>query len=436
MYKTRVLIISERKEQSIKYKKLILSQNQDVIITNSLSEALCTIQNKQIEFILISDTIKEKLAEFIRKIRVLTFNYRPIIIAISKSNDLDDKLKILEAGADDFISEAISKQEFQMRFYSHLRRYLESFVNPITHLSDKNITLKAIKKSLEDEAIAQIAPPNEKDNISYLLIKIKNLEIYRKTHGEIAYEKVLQTLSAIINSATSQEDYFGHINDDEILIITQTYQAEKMASFLTFAFDNILNKFYSNDEYQNNFTIQSSDEIEETKAGLMRLNIASVEKTPNQKDYRSVLNELNELLKLFKDENSSSYLIDRLKLNGATTNVDDAGVLILEPDFSLSYLLQNVCNLNDIKVKIAKDESEFKKLYSENSFKVVVLDWGKDGKESLQIAKEISKDDTKLIFSSSYLNKKEILKAGANLYIPKPYEIDDMIGWIKKFLQD
>ena len=31
-------------------------------------------------------------------------------------------------------------------------------------------------------------------------------------------------------------------------------------------------------------------------------------------------------------------------------------------------------------------------------------------------------------------NKKEILKAGADLYIPKPYEIDDIVFWIKKFL--
>ena len=108
MYKARVLIISERKEQSIKYKKLIEVQNQDVIIANNLSVALGILQKQEIEFIIISDTIKDKLSDFIRKIRVLTFNYRPIIIAVSKSNDLDDKLEILDAGADDFIGEEIN----------------------------------------------------------------------------------------------------------------------------------------------------------------------------------------------------------------------------------------------------------------------------------------------------------------------------------------
>ena len=66
MYKARVLIISERKEQSIKYKKLIEVQNQDVVITNDLSCALGIIQKQEIEFIIISDTIKEKLPDFIK----------------------------------------------------------------------------------------------------------------------------------------------------------------------------------------------------------------------------------------------------------------------------------------------------------------------------------------------------------------------------------
>ena len=54
MYKTRVLIISERKEHSIKYKKLIEGQNQDVIITNNLADAMFILQKQEVEFIIIS----------------------------------------------------------------------------------------------------------------------------------------------------------------------------------------------------------------------------------------------------------------------------------------------------------------------------------------------------------------------------------------------
>lgn len=422
MYKTRVLIISERKEQSIKYKKLIEAQNQDVIIADNLSDALFILQKQEIEFIVISDTIKEKLSDFIRKIRVLTFNSRPIIIAVSKSNDLEDKLEILDSGADDFIGEEITKQEFEMRFKAHLRRYLESFLNPITHLNDKNITIKALKKSFEIS-----------ENFAYLLIKIKNFNLYTKTHGEIASQKVLQTLGAMINSTTAQNDYSGHIQDDEIILITGNYQAEKIASFLTFAFDNILNKFYSDNEFANNFSIQSDDTIKEIKTDLIRLNVAITQKSKT--DYKAIINKLNELIELCTNKNSSNYIIDRFKLNGKVTKTEKK-VLIFEPDSALSYLLKNVCEMNNIKATTILNIEDFLKTYEEFQPNVVVLDWGnKEESDSLKIANSISKDNIKLIFSSSYLNKKEILKAGADLYIPKPYEIDDMFYWIKKFLK-
>ena len=91
--------------------------------------------------------------------------------------------------------------------------------------------------------------------------------------------------------------------------------------------------------------------------------------------------------------------------------------------------------MNGFSVQAVYDEDEFLSVYQETSPSVVVLDWGiKEQTRNLEIAQKISKDNVKLIFTSSYLNKKEILKAGADLYIPKPYEIDDMLYWIKKFL--
>ena len=425
MYKAGILIISNRKELSIKYKKLIENLNQVAIISQNLSDAISVIQNQEIEFIIISDTIKEKLSDFIKKIRILTYNTRPIIIAVSKSNDLEDKLETLEAGADDFWGEEITKTEFQMRFKAHLRRYIESSLNPLTRVIDKNITIKAIKKSIF-----------EKRECSYLLIKIRGINLYRKTHGEIAFEKVLQTLSAIINSMLAQEDFIGHIKDSEFILITNTSQAEKIASFLAFAFDNILNKFYSDDEFENNFTIQSDETKQETKESLMMLNIAVVEKNQSESDYREILNNLNELIELCKNSSSSTYVIDRIKLRGEVKKREKKNkVLILEPDEALSLLLKNVCELEGIKTEVTFNKKEFEKIYKIFRPDVVIIDWGNKEKENhLDIAKKISKDNIKIIFSSSYLNKKEILKAGADLYMPKPYEINDIVKWIKKFL--
>lgn len=426
MYKTRILIITNRKELGAKLKKMIDNLAQSATYTNDLSYALKIIQTQEIEFIIISDTIKEKLSDFVKKIRVLTYNFRPIIIAVSKSGDLKDRLEVLNMGADDVIGEEVSKTEFQMRFMAHLRRYIESFLNPLTHLFDRNITLKALKQSLSNDS-----------NYSYLLVKIKDAYFYRSTHGEIAWEKAIKTLCAIINSTLSEDDFVGHLSESEFLLIVNPLMSEKIASFLTFAFDNILNKFYSVDEFENNFTMQEGDNKGEIKKGLMRLNIAVCEKINHKNDIRQILNNLYEIIEMLKDSDKSVFLIDRAKLQGEVKEICKNKVLIFEQDCALSYLLKSVCELNKIEAYSVFEKQEFEKIYNDFKPDVVILDWGhnKDG-SMLELSKKISKDNIKLIFSSSFLNKKEILKAGADLYLPKPYEIDDMIGWIKKFLGD
>lgn len=423
MYRVRVLIISNRKEQLIKYKKLIESLNQEAIYTKDLSCALGILQKQEIEFIIISDTIKENLADFIKKIRILTYNSRPIIIAISKSSDLEDKITTLQNGADDFLGEEISKTEFQTRFSAHLRRYFESSINPVTGILDRKITTKALTKSLEEKEKA------------YILIKVQGIDKYRIHYGEIAYEKVLQTLGAMINSMLSNNDFIGHIKDDEFILITNPLQAEKISAFLVFAFDNILNKFYSTDEFQDNISIQSGDNIQEEKDYLMRLYIASAEKKQNENNYRNIINNLNNLIKLCNSSSNSTYVIDRIRLQGETIENKKNKVLIFEQDSALSYLLKNICEMNDIEATIALDLKDFNKLYAAFQPNLVVLDWGnKEKSNSLELASKISKDNIKIIFTSSFLNKKEILKAGADLYLPKPYEVNDMLNWIKKFL--
>src|SRR5574344_2286989 len=120
------LIIDKRKELSTKYKKLLDGKDNFVIVSRSINNALKEIQENEPDLIIISDSIEEDLSDFCKKIRVLTYNTRPIIIAMSKSAELDDKLQVLNEGADDFLSEPVNSDEFKMRIFAHLRREKES----------------------------------------------------------------------------------------------------------------------------------------------------------------------------------------------------------------------------------------------------------------------------------------------------------------------
>ncbi len=149
MYSPEVFIITKRKELAIKHKKLVGALNCEVSIFSKLDEAIYAIKNEEPEIIIVSDTIDDVLSDFIRKIRVLTYNFRPVIIAVSKSDATDDKLSALEAGADDFLDESISPKEFQARMNAHIRRYLENSIHPLTNFIDNKVTMKALKRTIK-----------------------------------------------------------------------------------------------------------------------------------------------------------------------------------------------------------------------------------------------------------------------------------------------
>ena len=92
-----VLIIDKRPELSIKYKKSLTSSEINTIVANTLKDALIEIQKIEPDMIIISDSIEEELASFCERVRALTYTTRPIIIALSKSAETDDKIKVLES---------------------------------------------------------------------------------------------------------------------------------------------------------------------------------------------------------------------------------------------------------------------------------------------------------------------------------------------------
>ena len=65
---------------------------------------------------------------------------------------------------------------------------------------------------------------------------------------------------------------------------------------------------------------------------------------------------------------------------------------------------------------------------------------GEDGQNGLDSCKLIKEDDkyknTKLIMTSIFHDKESILKAGADLYLPKPYEISELVRWVDIFVKE
>jgi len=439
--KKTTLIIDKRKELSTKYKKLIEGTDNFVIISHDLTSAIKIIQESEPDLIIISDSIDEKLSDFCKKLRILTFNMRPVIIAVSKSAELDDKIQALENGADDFLSEPINSEEFRMRIKAHLRREQEVNVNAKTMLPNKSYSLKALKRVIAKEK-----------KWACLLVSIENFDNYKEIYTELASDRLIQTFCAIISSSLEEDDYLGHISANEFLIITHPLRAEKIASFLTFAFDTVSPKFYSTEDSTRGYAILQGDEHAGRRTEFVFTTIGVV--SNEFKKYinpQQVLNSLVQTHRLAKKPSGSGYAIERPKLSTSETILEknfNNKILVLEDDEALSFLLATTLELQGYEVEVMENADTIGTLLSAtltfspfSSPAVIIMDAGNaETMRGLEICKTFKEKEafagTKIILTSIFHDKELVLNAGADLYLPKPYELSTLMKWVKIFVKE
>ncbi len=423
------LIIDKRKELSTKYKKLLDSKTNKVIISKNLISAMKLIQDKEPDLIIISDSIDSDLSDYCKKIRALTYNMRPIIIATSKSAELEDKLAVLENGADDFISEPVNPEEFIMRIKAHLRRELESNMDPKKFLPGKNYSKRALKRIVSENTFW-----------AAMLVSIENFKNYKETYTELASDKLIQTYCAIIRSALSENDYLGTISENEFLIITDGLKAEKIANFLTFAFDSVASKFYSPQDNKRGFMLMRGDEIAGRRSNFVHTTIGIITNEFVQyKDSNMLMSSLLHIHKLADMPAKSNYLIERpcISAENSINNEINNKVVIIENDEAMTLLLNTILDLQGYEVTVSNSyDTSIDTIPA-----LIILDAGNiDSLKGVEICKKLRQDPnfdkTKIIMTSIYHDKELILNAGADLYIPKPYEIPNLIKWIEKLLNN
>ena len=423
---SNVLIIDKRKELSTKYKKSIEDDQTTVIISRNLKDAMFKIQTTDPDIIIVSDSIEEKLSDFCSRIRALTYNTRPVIIALSKSADSSDRILVLESGADDFLSEPVNIDEFKIRIKAHLRRDIESNLDNKTLLPNKKFVRKSIKRLL-----------NLENKNAVLLVGLENIGNYRSVYSDVAGDKLIQTLVAITKSALDAADFLGQLNDTNFIIITNPYSAEKLAAFLTFAFDTVAPKFYSSADAKRGYMMLKGDRMAGMRVNPVSILIGGIVDNYNLINTpEELIERLYSIKKIAKIPNGSNYAIDRLKLSGKKSiqpAYHNNEIYINEPDEALALLLRTTLELQGYNTtdRIDADSNE--------PPEIIILD-SQDDLSGLDICRDLKSRlnfvNSKIIVTSNIHDKTAILDAGADLYLPKPYEISDLIQWVEYFTKD
>lgn len=427
--KSAVLIIDKRKEQSLKNRRILESADIEVFNVSELEDAVKILPDIEPDMVILSDTASVDTDFSIREIRKNFRNIRPVIIVLSKSSHPSDRINALNSGADDFISEPITQNEFTARIQAHLRRHFETETDETTGLLNQRIAFKYFKRVI-----------NSQKTWAAMLIGINNFGYYKEIYGELASDKMKQTFGAIAKSALG-EDFIGITVDGEFLAITTPLKAETIAQGLVNGFNTAAKKFYSESDADNGYITLFGDDTPERKINLVSISIGII-----SNEYRKItglkqaLHSLITVKNIAEETKISSYVYDRPKIaaeNSVEIKDYNAKVLIFEPDYALSFLLETGAKMRGFDVMTVNREDEIDEDFIPA---VIILDAGlSEELKGLEICRNFKKNarfkNSNIIMTSVVHDKESVLNSGADLYLPKPYEITFLFEWVERLVK-
>ena len=156
------------------------------------------------------------------------------------------------------------------------------------------------------------------------------------------------------------------------------------------------------------------------------------------KDSNGLIHSLMQIHRMADLPSKSNYLIERPRITAENAVEDEINnrIFIIEEDEATRVLLTTILELQGYDVSAVDNLSSTNIVPA-----LIILDAGDtESMKGLEICKELRQnsdyDRTKLIVTSAIHDKEMILNAGADVYIPKPYEISSLIKWVQKLFLD
>lgn len=178
--------------------------------------------------------------------------YIPIIIFGAKNTD--EEIKILESGADGYISKIFDTKKVVSQINTYLRRTdHEKSLDPLTGLPGNFFIKQEIKKRI-----------NQQEKFALIYPDLDNLKAFNKAYGFFQGDEAIKLTAKIINETIKKignpTDFIGHGGGDEFVIVTSVDKVDSICHPIISAFDKEIKSLYLPDDLRQGYiTIQEKD---------------------------------------------------------------------------------------------------------------------------------------------------------------------------------
>ncbi len=313
MPKAKILIVDD--EPDIRdILKITLADDYDVIEAVNGQDAISKIKSKIPDIILLDYKMPVMSGLEVCKVikSDILLQHLPIIMLTGKK-ELTDKVKGIDAGADDYIVKPFVPEELLARIRMVLRRTERDLdANALTKLpgniSINNEIEAAIDKAKED--------PSYHFAVCYLdLDAFKSFnDKYGFERGDEIIKEAARIIIRAVKDSENPDDFIGHIGGDDFMIVTSPERSEKLSQKIIEDFDKAAPSFYNPADREAGFITARNRQRKEQKFPLLSISIGIVTNEQRKVEHIAQIGEIGaELKKFVKSLSGSNYIKDKRK---------------------------------------------------------------------------------------------------------------------------
>ncbi len=217
----------------------------EVITATNGEETLRKVQEERPDLVIL-DVVMPKMDgyEVCQKIRDGRFKSHVPIIMLTIKKEVEDTIKGLKTGANDYVIKPFNPQELLARVEVNLRRSRYDIeANPLTGLPGNLSIMDKIKERLKDERCFCVVYC-DLDNF-----KSFN-DIYGYERGDTVIKLTAHTIGMVIEELGDSDDFIGHIGGDDFILLTIPERVDHICQQIIKEFDkSILNLYDEKDQH-------------------------------------------------------------------------------------------------------------------------------------------------------------------------------------------
>ena len=309
MAKKYILIVDDDPDILDVLRLTIPEEEYEVVEAQDGQQALDKIYERPPDLIIL-DYIIPKIngQEVCQKLKKdILLRHLPVIMLTGKG-DVKDKVKGLDAGADDYIVKPFEPEELLARIRMTLRRsQIDLDAAPLTRLPGNVSIFNEIDRRIKS---------GEKFAIGY--VDLDKFKMFNDKYGFTWGDRAIQESARVVIKAVEQkgdsDDFIGHIGGDDFVIVTSVKKIDQICKQIIEEFDKATKHLYSPQDQKRGYITGKDRQGKVVKVGLITISIGVVTNEHRRFTHVARVAEIGAELKEYaKKRKGNSYVKDKRK---------------------------------------------------------------------------------------------------------------------------